>query len=104
MSDSRHFRELAGDALQYLIEEGRIDEARMLRDRGLIDRDRYGANGAALLLLASDEDEAVSEIAAMPDVGQTLINLLSSAALERLAAREELPRELRAPTGAVPAA
>lgn len=94
--DSRHFRELTSDALQYLIEEGRIDEARALRDRGLIDRDRYGANGPALLLLARDEDEMVREIAAMPDAGQPLINLLSSAALARLAAREELPRELRA--------
>jgi hypothetical protein len=94
--DSRHFRELTADALQYLIEEGRIDEAHTLRDRGLVSRDRYEANGPALLLLARDEDELVREIAAMPDTGQTLLNLLSVDALTRLSARAELPAAIRA--------
>lgn len=94
--DSRHFRELTADALQYLIAEGRIDEARTLRDRGLVSRDRYEANGPALLLLARDEDELVREIAAMPDAGQTLLNLLSVDALTRLSGRADLPAAIRA--------
>ena len=95
--DGRHHRELLYDMLQYLVARGRIAEARLLRDRtdprGQI---WYGASAPILLLLAEDEDRLAAEIAAQPQRGQELLNLLSTGALARLAAREDLPRPIRA--------
>lgn len=94
--ESRHFNELAGDALDYLVTSGRLVEARQLRDRGLISRGRYDGNSAALLLLAEDEAHLVAELTAMPDAAPALVNLLSIDALTRLAGQTELPMESRA--------
>lgn len=93
---SRHFKELATDALAYLIASGRLGEARQLRDRGLVSRGPYGGNDAALLLLAEDEDQLVAELVEMPDAAPALVNLLSADKLGRLAGRAELSAESRA--------
>jgi len=94
---SGHHRELLFDMLQYLIARGRLDEARLLRDRTNPRGEAYHrATVPMLLLLAENEDQLVREIAAQPEGGQELLNLLSTDALARLAAREELPRPLRA--------
>jgi len=93
----RHHRELIYDMLQYLVARGRIAEARQLRDRtGPRGEIWYGASTPMLLLLAEDEDRLVAEIAAQPERGQELLNLLSTGALTRLAARDALPAAVRA--------
>jgi hypothetical protein len=95
--DSRHHRELLHDMLRYLAASGRLTEARQLRDRtDPRHADYYGATTPILLLLAEDEDKLAGEIAALPERGQELLNLLSTGALARLSAREDLPREVRA--------
>lgn len=94
--DSMHHRELVSDMLQFLVAEGRIGEARTLRNRLHPRGENYQSNGAALLLLAENEDQFAREIASMPDEAQPLVNLLPAGALGRLAARTDLPAELRA--------
>lgn len=93
--DSVHYRKLVSDMLAFLVAEGRLAEARTLRDR-LDPRGDGFDTRIALLLLAEDEDRLAAEIAAAPDSGQELVNLMSGAALARLAAREDLPRAVRA--------
>lgn len=94
--DSGYFHETATDMLQYLAGEGRIGEARRLRDR--IAPRGYGWWGAenASLLLAEDEDAFVAELAAQPVAEPALVNLLSIGTLARLAARADVPRRERA--------
>ncbi len=91
-----HYRELVSDMLHYLVAEGRIEEARTLRDRVDLRGEDQRENAAALLLLAEDEDHFAREVAAMPDSGQVLINQLSVQALARLAGRADLPAAVRA--------
>lgn len=91
-----HFRDLVSSALAYLAAEGRIAEARMLRDRLRPRGEEYYPTPLPLLLLAENEDQLAAEIAAAPGRGQNLINLMSADALARLAAREDLPPEARA--------
>jgi hypothetical protein len=94
--DSRHYRELVSDMLQYLIAVGRIGEARRLRDRIGPRGEGYEAATVALILLAEDEDHLAAEIAAAPDAGQALLHQLSVPALARLAARADLTAIARA--------
>ncbi|MEA3015511.1 MAG: hypothetical protein QOI38_233 [Sphingomonadales bacterium] len=95
--ESAHHRTLLADMLQYLIARGRLAEARLLRDRTNPRGEAYyRVTVPMLLLLAEDEDHLAREIAAQPEGGQELLNLLSTNALARLAAREELPRPIRA--------
>ncbi|HEX8653900.1 MAG TPA: hypothetical protein VF693_01585 [Allosphingosinicella sp.] len=95
--ESAHHRTLLADMLQYLIARGRLGEARLLRDRTNPRGEAYYRTTVPmLLLLAEDEDQLAREIAAQPEGGQELLNLLSTDALARLSAREELPRPIRA--------
>jgi hypothetical protein len=95
--DSRHHRELVFDMLRYLVARGRLAEARQLRDRtDPRHSDYYGATTPMLLLLAENEGQLAREVAALPERGQELLNLLSTRALARLAARREVPLEVRA--------
>ena len=93
--DSAHYRELVSDMLAFLVSEGRLADARTVRDRLNPRGDGFGTR-IALLLLAEDQDRLAAEIAAAPDGGQNLINLLSGAELARLAEREDLPNDVRA--------
>ena len=94
--DSRHYREAVAAALRYLIGVGRIGDARRLRDR-LALKDEYGSHyDLPLLLLAEDEDRFVRQMASDPSSDRpVLFNLLSTAALTRLAGRGDVPAEER---------
>jgi hypothetical protein len=89
--DTEHYRETVAAALRYLVEVGRIGEARRLRDRLLTlppDDNRYDT---ALLLLAEDEAHFAAALAGKENGNRwPLLNILSVAALQRLAERPDL--------------
>ncbi|HYI39510.1 MAG TPA: hypothetical protein VE053_04240 [Allosphingosinicella sp.] len=95
--DSRHYRAAVAASLRYLIGAGRIADARRLRDR-LVLKDENGRHyDLPLLLLAEDEDRFVRQMAADPSFERpVLFNLLSTAALTRLAERSDVPADERA--------
>lgn len=95
--DSRHYRAAVAASLRYLIGAGRIGDARKLRDR-LVLKDEYGSlYDLPLLLLAEDEDRFVRQTAADPSSERPLLfNLLSTAALTRLAERGDVAAQERA--------
>jgi hypothetical protein len=95
--DSRHYRAAVAASLRYLIGAGRIGDARTLRDR-LVLKDEYGSlYDLPLLLLAEDEDRFVRQMAADPSSDRPMLfNLLSTAALTRLAERGDVAAQERA--------
>jgi hypothetical protein len=94
--ESAHYRAAVAASLRYLIGAGRIAEARTLRDR-LVLKDEYGSHyDLPLLLLAEDENRFVRQMKADASSERpVLFNLLSTAALTRLAERGDLPAEER---------
>jgi hypothetical protein len=96
--ESEHHRETVAAALRYLIEAGRIRDARKLRDRLLTAAAPAGNRyDASLLLLAEDEARFVAALAAEGGGDrEPLLNMLSSAALHRLVERPGLAAADRA--------
>lgn len=89
--DTEHYRETVAAALRYLIEVGRIGQARRLRDRLLtLPSDDYRYD-TALLLLAEDEAHFAAALAGKESGNRPpLLNILSVATLQRLAERPDL--------------
>lgn len=95
--DSEHHRETVAAALRYLIEVGRIGEARRLRDRLLAAAQSDNRNDAVLLLLAEDEARFAAVLAGEGGRDrERLLNILGTTALQRLAARPGVPPADRA--------
>jgi hypothetical protein len=95
------FDRTVDDSLEYLITEGRLIEARRLRDTLELDRPEgqlhpYTSSTGALLILAEDEDHLVRVMNAAPRYPREYLNHLATSALWRLAARSELDRGQRA--------
>jgi hypothetical protein len=90
--DSEHYREAVAAALRYLIEVGRIGEARRLRDRLILDPPAGGGRfDLPLLLLAEDEPRFVRALGGEEAAERaSLLNLLGTGALHRLAARGDV--------------
>jgi hypothetical protein len=93
------FERAVDGGLQYLITEGRLAEARQIRDALNWDQpdDQMVYTGAGpLLVLAEDEEHLVRLMAAKPFYPREYLNHLSTAELWRLAGRSELNRSQRA--------
>jgi hypothetical protein len=95
------FERTVDDGLRYLIAQGRLSEARRMRDALKLDQPDgqlypYTASAGALLILAEDEDHLVRVMTAAPSYPREFLNHLSTSALWRLAARGELDRSQRA--------
>jgi hypothetical protein len=94
------FDRTVDDSLQYLMTEGRLAEARRLRDALKLDEPdglrTYSRSAGALLVLAEDEDHLVRVMANADHYPREYLNHLATAELWRLAARSELSRDQRA--------
>src|SRR5262249_24818486 len=89
------------DGLQYLITEGQLDQARLLRDALKLDQPTdhkplASSSTGALLVLAEDEEHLVRVLASDILYPREYLNHLSIAELWRLASRSELSRGDRA--------
>jgi hypothetical protein len=88
------------DSLKYLITEGRLAEARQMRDALKLDRPEGAMSNTsskgALLVLAEDEDHLMHVLASGFHYPREYVNHLSVAELWRLAGRGELSRDDRA--------
>ena len=88
------------DSLKYLITEGRLAEARQMRDALEFDRPEGAmsntSSAGALLVLAEDEDHLVHVLAGGVHYPREYLNQLSIAELWRLADRGDLSRGDRA--------
>jgi hypothetical protein len=88
------------DSLRYLITDGRLIEARRIRDVLELDRTDgrmpFSSSTDALLILAEDEDHLVGVMATAPYYSREYVNHLTIAELWRLAGRGELSRGQRA--------
>lgn len=99
--DTTLFDRTVDDSLKYLITEGRLAEARRLRDALALDTPEgqlkpYTSSTGALLILAEDEDHLVRVMHAAPHYPREYFNHLATSELWRLAARGELDRGQRA--------
>jgi hypothetical protein len=95
------FDRTVDDSLQYLMTEGRLTEARRMRDALKLDQPEgrlqpYTSSAGALLILAEDEDHLVRVLATQPFYPREYLNHLATSELWRLAARSELDRSQRA--------
>jgi len=95
------FDRTVDDSLQYLMTEGRLREARRLRDGLKLDRPEgrlrpYSSSAGALLVLAEDEDHLVRVMASGVSYPREYLNHLAIAELWRQAGRTELSRGQRA--------
>jgi hypothetical protein len=95
------FDRTVDDSLQYLVTEGRLNEARRLRDALKLDQPEgrlqpYTSSAGALLVLAEDEDHLVRVLAIQPSPPREYLNHLTTSELWHLAARGELDRGQRA--------
>jgi hypothetical protein len=95
------FDRTVDDSLQYLITEGRLADARGLRDALKLDRPEgllrpYISSAGALLVLAEDEDHLVRVMDSAKYYPREYLNHLATSELWRLAARSELDRGQRA--------
>jgi hypothetical protein len=94
------FGRAVDDGLQYLITEGRLAEARQIRDALKLDEPegdmRFTSSAGALLILAEDEDHLVRVLATESSYPREYVNHFSTAELWRLADRSELDRGQRA--------
>jgi hypothetical protein len=95
--DSEHHREAVSGALRFLVEVGRVQDARSLRDRLLTLPPADNRYDTALLLIAEDETRFAAALAREGGYARpALLNILPVDALHLLAKRGDVPGQERA--------
>jgi hypothetical protein len=96
-AQSDHFGVVTNGALQELMKQGKIREARELRDRVIARMgDSWRVSGTLVLLLAEDNDHLAAAIEWHGQTASALLNRLPSSKLAELAANPKLKPDERA--------
>ena len=95
-NDSDHFSAISSYTLHELMRQGRMTEAREVRDRVLDKPGGYNSYATALLLLAEDDEHLVAAIDDNREETSALLNRLPIAKLTQYAANPKLSKDERA--------